>query len=487
MAKKSRSKMFVSVLPGEQVEVILTEDGRITEYYVEMVHQAKTRGNIYKGVIHNIDANLQAAFINYGALKNGFLQIDEVHPEYYQGAYKVKKGFKYPPIQQILRPGQEVLVQVVKEPTGKKGAFLSTYLSLPGRYFVLTPGRDQVGVSRKIETDDERASLKELVGNLKLDEGVGVIVRTAAHEATKTNIGKDLQFLKRLWKDVRKKGTTEKAPALVYQEMDLASRAVRDYLTSDVAEIWVDDEATAKEVTKFTSLVFPRRSSLVKVHSDTDKGLFDRFNLERQIQDIHGREVTLPSGGALVFDHTEALTAVDINSGRISGKKNFREMAFRTNMEAAEAVAQQLRLRDIGGQIVIDFIEMKDKNHCREVEKTLRAAVKSDRARTDVGRLSPFGLLEMVRQRLGSSAISLSSEPCPCCRGTGMRRNMEWQSIQALKVIYRMLRKGNKEVTHACHCELAQYLANAKRSKLLEMEHDFEARITIAIDHASGG
>ena len=306
-------------------------------------------------------------------------------------------------------------------------------------------------------------------------------MRTAAHEATKTNIGKDLQFLKRLWKDVRKKGTTEKAPAMVYQEMDLASRAVRDYLTSDVAEIWVDDEGTAEEVSKFTSLVFPRRANLIKVHSDTDKGLFDRFNLERQIQEIHGREVSLPSGGALVFDHTEALTAVDINSGRISGKKNFREMAFKTNMEAAEAVAQQLRLRDIGGQIVIDFIEMKDKNHCREVEKTLRAAVKSDRARTDVGRLSAFGLLEMVRQRLGSSAISISSEPCPCCKGTGMRRNMEWQSIQALKAIYRQLRRGNKEVLHTCHPELAQYLANAKRAKLMEMEADFEAKVTIGI------
>ena len=249
----------------------------------------------------------------------------------------------------------------------------------------------------------------------------------------------------------------------------------------------MDDQATADEVSKFTSLVFPRRSSLIKVHADTDKGLFERFGLERQIQDIHGREVPLPSGGALVFDHTEALTAVDINSGRISGKKNFREMAFKTNMEAAEAVAQQLRLRDIGGQIVIDFIEMKDKNHCREVEKTLRAAVKSDRARTDVGRLSPFGLLEMVRQRLGSSAISLSSEPCPCCKGTGMRRNMEWQSIQALKVIYRRLRKGDKEVVHPCHAELAQYLANAKRTKLMEMELDFEAKVTIAIDLAAGG
>ena len=479
--KKKKRKMFISVLPGEQVEMVLAEDGVIQEYYVEMFHQAKTRGNIYKGVINNIDSGLQAAFVKYGAERNGFLQIDEVHPEYFNRDLKVKKGYKYPPIQKALKPGQEILVQVVKEPTGTKGAFLTSYLSLPGRYFVLTPGREQVGISRKIEDEKERALLKDVVEKLNLGQGIGVIVRTASQGQSKTGLSKDLMFLKRLWKEVRKKGPAATPPALVYQEVDLASRAVRDYLTPDVGEIWVDEKNTAAKVADFTALVFPRGAGLVKFHNDPEHSLWERFNLHKQIEQIYGREVTLKSGGRLVFDQTEALTAVDINTGKIGGKKNFRETALETNMEAAEEIASQLRLRDIGGQVVIDFIEMKDGKHCREVEKTLRAALKPDRARTDVGRMSRFGLLEMVRQRLGSSALSISTEPCPCCGGTGTRRNMEWQSLQSLKEIFRLLRRANRPdpLEFRCESELAFYLGNNKRAKLLEMEKEFNTSIVI--------
>ena len=481
MAKTKRRKMFISVLPEELVELAVAEDGIVQEYYVEMLHQEKTKGNIYKGTINNIDASLQAAFVNYGAEKNGFLQIDEVHPEYYSAGYKLKKGLKYPPLQKVLKSGQQILVQVVKEPTGTKGAFLTTYLSIPGRYFVLTPGREQVGISRKIEDESERKKLKEVVESLKLDEGIGVIVRTVSEGQSKTALSKDLQILKRQWKEVRKKGPQAPSPSLVYQEMDLVSRAVRDYLTTDVSEIWIDDAKTAEKVAEFASIVFPRRSKLVRTHDNPDLTLWERFNLQKQINEIYGREATLPSGGRLVFDQTEALTAVDINSGKIGGKKNFKEMAFKTNMEAAEEIARQLRLRDLGGQVVIDFIEMKDRNHCREVEKTIRAAVKNDRARTDVGRLSRFGLLEMVRQRLGSSAISVSTEVCPCCNGSGIRRNMEWQSQQALKEIYRMLKKnGDKEpLEYDTDPDLAIYILNNKRGKLREFEREFEREIMI--------
>ena len=483
-SKKSRQKMYISILPGEQVEVAISLDGKIQEYYVEMLHQAKTKGNIYKGIINNIDPNLQAAFVNYGAERNGFLQIDEVHPEYYLDSQAPKKGFKYPPIQKILKPGQEVLIQVVKEPTGKKGAFVTTYLSLPGRYFVLTIGREQVGISRKIEDEKERVKLKSVVEDPNLGEGIGVIVRTAALGVSKTMLSKDLKFLKRLWADVRKKAVAQKAPARAYQEMDLASRAIRDYMNSDTGEIWVDHKETAEKLKEMVSLVFPRRPNLVKLHADPDKNLWERSGLDKQIESIYGREVDLPSGGRLVFDATEALTAVDINSGRIAGKKNFRDMALKTNMEAAEEIARQLVLRDIGGQVVIDFIEMKDKNHVRDVEKTLRSAVKSDRARTDVGRMSRFGLLEMVRQRLGSSALSVSTEPCPCCGGTGMRRNLEWQSLQALKAIDRQLRrrKNGDPVRHACGAELMAYIANHKREQLSLMENDFNATIELVLE-----
>ncbi|WP_029895331.1 Rne/Rng family ribonuclease [Desulfohalovibrio reitneri] len=479
--KKARRKMFLSVLPGEMVELVITEEGRIQEYYVEMLHQAKTKGNIYKGYIHNVDSSLQAAFVNYGADKNGFLQIDEVHPEYYQGKAQIPNRSRFPLIQNVLKPGQELLVQVVKEPTGTKGAFVTTYLSLPGRYFVLTPGRDQTGVSRKIDDEQERERLKELVEKLDPGEGLGLIVRTVSSGQSQKSLTKDVNYLKRLWKEVRKKGTEVKAPSLVYQDLELSARAVRDYLTPDVAEIWVDEKETGKQINQMVNLVFPRRKAMVKIHEDTDNTLWERFNLQKQLDEIYGRNVTLPSGGQLVIDQTEALTAIDINSGRIGGKKNFKEMALRLNTEAAEEIARQLRLRDLGGQFVVDFIEMKDKKHVAEVEKTMRQAMKGDRARTDVGRISRFGLMEIVRQRMGSSAISSNFEACPCCSGRGLRRNLEWQALKALKAIYTKLSGGkhNGELPFETNAELAAYLLNTKRAKLLEFEEEFGVSIRV--------
>jgi ribonuclease E len=479
--KKRKRKMFISVLPGEQVEVVLTEEGVVQDYYVEMHHQEKTKGNIYKGFIHNIDPALQAAFINYGAERNGFLQIDEIHPEYYQGGFTLKKGQRYPAIQKVLKPGQELLVQVVKEPTGKKGAFLSSYLSLPGRCLVLTPGNDTVGVSRKIEDEDERKRLKDIVDKLGVEEGIGLIVRTAGVGRSKTVLTNDYKYLMRLWKDIRTKGREAKAPSLIYKEMELAARAVRDYLTSEVSEIWIDDPETAEQIQKYVKLAYPRRQNMVKLHKDDDKTLMERFNLKRQIDQVYSREVSLPSGGRLVFDQTEALMAVDINSGKIGGKKSFKEMAVKTNMEAAEEIARQLRLRDFGGQVVIDFIELKEKKTISEVEKALKQAFKSDRARTDVGRMSRFGLLEMVRQRLGSSAISVSTEPCPACQGTGIRRHLEWQSLQLLKDIHRQLRRTScpDPLEVEAHRELALYMLNHKRRRILELEEKFEKTVRV--------
>ncbi|MDR1489945.1 MAG: Rne/Rng family ribonuclease [Desulfovibrio sp.] len=486
--KRGGRKMYVSVLPGEQVEVVITEHGQVQEYYVEMLHQAKTKGNIYKGVISNVDQNLQSAFVSYGAQKNGFLQIDEIHPEYYVSPHETGRGRKYPAIQKVLKAGQEVLVQVVKEPSGNKGAFLTTYLSMPGRFLVLTPGREQIGVSRKVEDEGERTRLRGLLEGLNPGPGLGVIVRTVSMGASKTSLQRDLQFLKRTWKEVRTRGTTEKAPVMVYQEMDLTARAVRDYLNESIGEIRIDDEITAAAVTEVAEALFPRRKNLVRVYKDTGTSLFERYNIQRQLDQIHSREVTLPSGGRLVIDPTEALTAIDINSGRSGGKNNFEDLAFRTNMEAAHMIPLQLRLRDIGGQIVADFIEMRDKHHWREVEKTLRNAMKVDRARYDVGRISSFGLLEIVRQRLGSSAISVSTEPCPCCKGSGLRRNMEWQSQHALRDIQRLLRnaqsKAEKSAEFSVEQDLALHLLNNKRQRLAEMEKEFDITLEIKIRNA---
>lgn len=495
--------LYMSVVPEEQVEVVITDNGQVTEYFVEMAHQAKIRGNIYKGVINNVDTNLQAAFVNFGSGKNGFLQIDEVHPEYWLTPHDAGRGPKYPPIQKVLKVGQEVLVQVVKEPAGSKGAFLTTWVSLAGRFLVLTPGQEQIGVSRKVEDPEERSRLKELLAGIDPGEDMGVIIRTASEGASKTSIQKDLQYLKRLWKDLRKRATTEKAPCLIYQEADLASRAVRDYMAEDIREIWVDDEATLESIRETTSLLFPRRQDMVKLHQDPRQTVWERFNLQRQLEEVTSREVILPSGGRLVFDQTEALMAIDINSGKTQGKSNFEAMVFRTNMEAAEAIARHLRLRDIGGQVVIDFIEMRDRNHCRDVEKTLRNAMRLDRARHDVGHMSSFGLLELVRQRTGTSAISISSEPCPYCRGTGVRRNMEWQALHALRDLQSKLVKNtpsdngkNRKGDHAAkngHAgnggafvyeaepELGMYLLNKKRDRLLELESRFNTPIEISL------
>ena len=482
-------KMLVSVLPGDMVEVVLTEDGAVREYYVEMTHQAKIRGNIYKGVINNIDTNLQAAFVNYGNVKNGFLQIDEVHPEYYLQPHEETKGRKYPPIQKVLKPGQEVLVQVVKEPNGTKGAFLTTWLSLAGRFLVLTPGQEQIGISRKVEDGEERNRLRELIRGLEPGEGLGAIVRTVSAGTSKTTLQKDLNFLKRVWKDIRKRATTEKVPSLIYQEPGLASRSVRDYLSDDVSEVWVDDQATAEGIREMASLLFPRKADLVHLYEGHNRTLWEQFGVLNQIEQVHSREVIMPSGGRLVFDQTEALMAIDINSGKIGGKSNFESMAFRTNMEAASAIARQLRLRDIGGQIVIDFIEMRDPDHCREVEKELRNAMKGDRARHDIGKMSSFGLLQIVRQRTGSSAISISMEPCPHCRGTGQRRNLEWQSVQALRELQRALRvasgAGQTELQYAVDAELGLYLLNNKRERLSRLEKDFSIRLELRISGVS--
>jgi len=479
----SKRKMFISVVSGEQVEVVLTEQGGVCEYYLEMFHQAKIKGNIYRGIIHNIDNNLQAAFVNYGGAKNGFLQIDEVHPEYWLTHHEESKGKKYPPIQKALKIGQEVLVQVVKEPSGTKGAFLTTWISLAGRFLVLTPGQEQIGVSRKVEEEEERARLRELISGIEPGAGLGVIVRTVSAGTNKTTLQKDLQYLKRLWKDIRAKAGVESAPALVYQEPGLARRAVRDYLTDDINEVWVDDESAANAARETINLLFPRKSNLVKLHQDPRQSLWERFDIQRQLEQIYSREIDLPSGGRLVFDQTEALMAIDINSGKIHGKGNFEAMALKTNMEAAETIARQLRLRDIGGQVVVDFIEMRDKNHVRDVEKLLRQSMKNDRARHDIGRISPFGLLELVRQRTGSSALAITTELCPCCNGSGLRRNMEWQALQTLRACSRQMRGMNpgSVCSFELPLELGLYLLNEKRERLRELERLHNMHIEVRL------
>ncbi len=479
----SGRRLVVSVQPGEQMELIILEHGVVKEYYIEMANQQKIRGNIYKGVISNIDTNLQAAFVNYGAAKNGFLQIDEVHPEYYLSEVDTPKGQKFPPIQKILKPGQEILVQIGKEPTGNKGAFLSTWLSLAGRFIVLMPGQEQIGISRKVEDGKERDRLREMIKGLNPGEGFGAIVRTLSEGVTKATLQKDLNYLKRLWKEIRKKGQIEQAPVLIYKEPSLAERAIRDYLTDDIEEVWIDDAEMAKAMQETAELLFPRKQNLIKYYDNPRQSLLEHFDVLRQIEQIHSREYVMPSGACLVFDQTEALMAIDINSGKNSGKNNFEALAYKTNLEAAEHIARQLRLRDIGGQVVIDFIEMKDRKQVRDVEKTMRNCMKSDRARHDIGNISEFGLMQLVRQRTGSSAISISSETCPFCQGTGTRRNLEWQALQSLRDLQIKMRDARRAeqsgLVYTVDPELAIYLLNSKRERLANLEKEYDISLEI--------
>ncbi|MGL4722851.1 MAG: Rne/Rng family ribonuclease [Desulfovibrionaceae bacterium] len=481
--KKAIQKMYISVLPGEQTEVVLTSDDTVSEYYIELLHQNKTKGNIYRGVVNNLDTNLQAAFINYGVEKNGFLQIDEIHPEYYRTPFTPSKGKKYPLLQKILKPGDEILVQVVKEPTPKKGAFLTTYPSLTGRFLILTPGREQIAISRKIEDDMERERLKVLLEGIMPGEHLGIIVRTVSSGTTKLALLRDLQFLKRLWKSTQNQVAISVAPSIVYQEPVLARRAVKDYLTEDIKEIWIDDEETAGLIKQDIALIFPRKSNIIRLLENTDTSLFSHSGLQQQIERIYAREVPLPSGGRLVFDQTEALMAIDINSGKITGKTSFEAMALRINLEAAQAIAVQLRLKDIGGQIVIDFIEMRDPKHWVEVEKMIKHCMKTDRARYDVGKISRFGLMEIVRQRTGLSAISTLSEVCPHCSGTGVRSNIEWQAASALREITQKLRNNLNEESciYSTSEELGLHLLNKKRFQITALEEEYKMPIIITL------
>ncbi len=473
-------KMFVSVQPDEQVEVVLTENGTVVEYFVEMAHHAKMRGNIYKATIHNVEPNLQAAFINFGAEKNGFLQIDEVHPDYYLNSHVPTKNHRFPLVSKVLKPGQELLVQIVKEPNGNKGAFLTTWISLAGRFLVLTPGQEQLGVSRKVTDPVERERLRSMLDGLNPGKDMGVIIRTAAANASTEELQADLDYLQRLWVDLVHKAQSAPSISLIHQEVELTQRVVRDYLNEDVREIWTDDKNMADAVQDMATLMFPQKKNFVKYYSEVRQSLLERFNLQKQIDEITAREIVLPSGGRVTFDQTEALMAIDINSGKTQGKANFQAMVLQTNIEAAKAIARHLRLRDIGGQVVIDFIELRDKSTIKEVENIFKNSMRPDRARYEIGHISSFGLLELVRQRIGSSAISISTEPCPHCNGTGLRRNMEWQAQDALKEIARKARSEKSiKFVFTTDKELALYLLNHKRDRITEIESKLNLRVEI--------
>lgn len=472
-------KILINAVDPEECRVAIVKNNRLEEFYIESAAREITQGNIYKGAITRIEPSLQAVFVDYGAERNGFLQKYEIHSDYFQDTDAGERDIK-----NLVKRGQELLVQVTKEPLIKKGAMLTTYISLAGRYLVLMPGSDTRGISRKIADEDERKRLKDLVDKLKLPEGFGVIVRTVGENCTKTLLTRDLKYLLRLWKTIKGSVMKEKSPALLYKERQLVLRSIRDYFTPDVTEILVDDASVHFEVKNFLKIISRKHAKIVKQYKGA-KPIFAKFQLEDQIASIYESRVHLKSGGTIVIEPTEALVSIDVNSGKSTQGKSVEQTAYLTNLEAAEEIARQLRLRDLGGLIVIDFIDMKDTKHRSEVERRLKINVKEDRARTTVGRISRFGLLEMSRQRIRPSIEFGSYHPCGYCKGKGLVPSPETLGIAFLrKLSLETLKQDSSNVKGIVPFEVAVYLLNKKRKEIVEIEHRRDLIIEIAGDRS---
>jgi ribonuclease E len=480
--KTMKTKMLINAVDPEEYRVAFLKDGTLDAFQIETSTTEQKEGNIYKGVIERIEQRLQACFVNFGSEKNGFLSIHDIHPEYYLIDVSSSADQGLPPIEKVLKKGQEVLVQVTKEMPGRKGAQMTTYVSLAGRFLVLTPGRTLNGVSRKIEDEKERQRLKEIMTQLQLPEEIGYIVRTVASGQSKRELSKDLNRLFRMWKSIRSRVESAPSLSLIHKEQDICLRTLRDYYTSDVSEIIVDDRDTYGKIKEYMKIISPRDQEKVKLYKDR-RPLFDQYDIEKQIDSIYGNRVSLKSGGSIVITTTEALTAIDVNSGRGLTGEDAESMIFNTNLEAAREIARQVRLRDIGGLVVIDFIDMKDRRHIREVERILREELKKDRAKVDTSHISKFGLLELSRQRLRASLESRSYQTCQHCNGRGMVLSVESAAVSFLRRIWIGASKGEvNRVNGDLPADVASYLLNRKRKELTDIENRYGVTILLQGD-----
>jgi len=469
-------KMLINATHPEENRVAIVENGILTELGVEIAGREPTKGNIYKAAVVRVEPGLQAAFVDYGAERLGFLQSDEINAAVIKP--ELKAGAR-PRINELLHRGQEILVQIVKEERGTKGAALTTFVSLAGRYMVLMPGTPTRGVSRKAEDDKQRKQMKKALNSLDLPENVGCIVRTAALDQTREDLERDYQYLMRLYENIETLEKKVKAPALIYKESNLVIRSIRDYFTTDMDEVLIDDPEVYREAREFFEVVMPDHVGLVKLHQER-RPIFSRYQIEEQIETISRNKVALPSGGSIVIDTTEALVAIDVNSGKMAGETNVEATATRTNLEAAEEVARQLRLRDLGGLIVIDFIDMRDRKHNRQVEDRLKEATARDKARITIGHISQFGMLEMSRQRIKPAMTEGAFRICPHCQGAGQIRSVETMAISVLRRLHAGLAKGQiAEAEAQMAREVASFLLNEKREELVEMERRYQADIQI--------
>ena len=476
-----KTKMLINALDPEEFRVAFIKDGMMEGFQIETSTVEQKVGNVYKAVVERVEPRLQACFVNYGGEKNGFLAAGDIHPEYFQIAISPQNQ-AIPPIEKVIKKGQELLVQVTREMPGHKGPQLTTYVSFAGRFLVVTPGRLINGVSRKIESEQERQRLKEIMGQLKLPEEVGYIVRTVAAGQSKRELSKDLNRLLRMWKIIRSKVAESSPLTLIHKEQDICFRTLRDYYNSDISEILVDDKETYLKILEYIKIISPRDQGVVKLHKDR-RPIFDLYNVEEQIENIYGNKVPLKSGGSIVINPTEALISIDVNSGRGTTGSDVESMIYNTNLEAAREIARQLRLRDLGGLIVVDFIDMRERKHIRDVEKAFREELKNDRAKIDTAHISKFGLMELSRQRVRSSIEAKSYQLCQVCGGKGMVMSVESRAVSLLRRIRLSATKGDViRVNGTLPMDVAAYLLNKKRKELADVENRYGVSIILQGD-----
>lgn len=489
-----KTEMLINVLQPEESRIAIIEDGVLEELYVERGSIEKYVGNIYKGRVVNIEPSIQAAFVDFGVGRNGFLHVSDVEYQYYKHLlpnrdesksadksrrFNERNSRSKPPIQEILRRGSEVLVQVIKEGIGTKGPTLSTYISIPGRYLVLMPGLQRVGVSRKIIDEQARRKLRDSLLELEPPSGLGFIIRTAGIDRTKKDLQRDLNYLLRLWRVIVRRIKKLPGPVDIYQDSDMIIRTIRDIFTSDIDAVWIDEPEAFERAREFMRVVLPRHANRVKLYEGREP-IFHKYKIEDEIARIQQRHVPLRGGGSIVIDQTEALVAIDVNSGNFRVDDNAEETAYQVNLRAAEEISRQIRLRDLGGVIVNDFIDMRDERHRRGVERTMREAVRRDRARTKVLRISPFGLIEMTRQRIRPSLRRSTYEDCPSCTGTGQVKTGESVAIEVMRLL--LTAASHQEVSRIVleiHEHVANFLNNRKRREISTIEEGNSVEIVV--------
>jgi ribonuclease E len=473
MKESVMKRMLFNATQQEELRVAIVDGQKLIDIDIETAGREQRKGNIYKGVITRIEPSLEACFVNYGEERHGFLPFKEVARTYFKEGIDIRNAS----IKDALREGQEIIVQVEKEERGQKGAALTSFISLAGRYLVLMPNNPRGGgVSRRIEGED-RQELREAMAQLEVPDGMSIIARTAGIGRDAVELQWDLSYLMQLWKAIDDAAKGNSAPLLIYLESSLVIRAIRDYFQPDIGEILIDTDDIYEQAQAFMSVVMPDNLPRVKRYQD-DVPLFSRFQIEHQIETAYSRTVPLPSGGAIVIDHTEALVSVDVNSARATRGSDIEETATRTNLEAADEIARQMRLRDLGGLIVIDFIDMESSKSQRDVENRLRDALRHDRARVQMGKISKFGLMELSRQRLRPALSEGSHVTCPRCNGTGHIRDTESSALQVLRIIQE---EAMKENTAAIHCqvpvEVVAFLLNEKRAEVIKIETRFKVHV----------